>query len=197
MAIVKIPYVIEETEKGQRQVDIYSRLLSDRVIFFTGEVTDDTADIIVAELLYLESEDSKKDIYLYINSPGGVVTAGLAIYDTMQYISCDIWTICIGQAASMGAVLLASGTAGKRVALPNARVMIHQPLGGAQGQATDMEIQTKEMLRIKRRLNEILVEHTGQPMEVIARDTERDFFLTAEDAVQYGLVDKVVRKRGE
>jgi ATP-dependent Clp protease protease subunit len=190
-----IPSVIEETERGARGVDIYSRMLSDRVIFLTGQVSDESADIIVAELFYLESQDPKKDVYVYINSPGGVVTAGLAIYDTMQYISCDVWTICIGQAASMGAVLLAAGTAGKRVALPSARVMIHQPLGGAQGQATDMEIQTKEMLRIKRLLNEILVRHTGQPMEVIAHDTERDFFLTAEEAVQYGIVDKVVQKR--
>ena len=197
MAMIKVPYVIEETEKGQRQVDIYSRLLSDRVVLFTGEVSDDTADIIVAELFYLESADPNKDIYMYVNSPGGVVTAGLAIYDTMQYISCDVWTICIGQAASMGAVLLAAGTAGKRVALPNARVMIHQPLGGAQGQATDMEIQTKEVLRIKQRLNEILAQHTGQPMEVISRDTDRDFFLTAADAVQYGIVDRVVTKRKE
>jgi ATP-dependent Clp protease protease subunit len=197
MAMVKIPYVIEETEKGQRQVDIYSRLLSDRVVFFTGEVSDDTADVIIAGLFYLESEDPKKDIHMYVNSPGGVVTAGLALYDTMQYISCDVWTICIGQAASMGAVLLAAGAPGKRVALPNARVMIHQPLGGAQGQATDMEIQTKEMLRVKRRLNEILVQHTGQPMEVVARDTERDFFLTAAEAVQYGIVDRVVSKRDE
>jgi ATP-dependent Clp protease protease subunit len=195
MAIVKVPHVIEETEKGQRQVDIYSRLLSDRVIFFTGQVTDDTADVVIAELFFLESEDPQKDIYMYINSPGGVVTAGLALYDTMNYISCDVWTICVGQAASMAAVLLASGTRGKRVALPNARVMIHQPLGGAQGQATDMEIQTKEMLRIKSLLNQILVQHTGQPMEVISRDTERDFYLTGEEAVQYGIVDKVVRRR--
>ena len=190
-----IPYVLEQTPQGQRQVDIYTRLLSDRVIFFTEQVDDDTADLLAAQLFYLESEDSEKDIYLYINSPGGSVTAGLAIYDTMQYISCDIWTICIGQAASMGAVLLASGCPGKRVALPNARVMIHQPLGGAQGQATDMEIATKEMLRIKRRLNEILTQHTGQPMEVIEQDTERDFFLTAEEAVGYGLIDRVVARR--
>ena len=195
MAMLKVPYVMEQTDKGQRQVDIYSRLLSDRVIFFTGEVSDDSADIICAELFYLESDAPDKDIYMYINSPGGVVTAGLAIYDTMQYISCDVWTICLGQAASMGAVLLSAGSKGKRVALPNARVMIHQPLGGAQGQATDMEIQTKEMLRVKRRLNEILVHHTGQPMEVVSRDTERDFFLTAEEAVHYGIVDKVVNRR--
>jgi ATP-dependent Clp protease protease subunit len=195
MSAWKVPYVLEQTPQGQRQVDIYSRLLTDRVIFFTGQVDDDTADLLVAQLFYLESVDPQKDIYLYINSPGGSVTAGLAIYDTMQYISCEVWTICIGQAASMGAVLLAAGTSGKRVALPNARMMIHQPLGGAQGQATDMEIATREMLRIKRRLNEILAHHTGQPMEVIQKDTERDFFLTAEDAVAYGLIDRVVAQR--
>ena len=195
MCAWKVPYVLEQTPQGQRQVDIYSRLLTDRVIFFTGQVDDDTADLLVAQLFYLESVDPQKDIYLYINSPGGSVTAGLAIYDTMQYISCEVWTICIGQAASMAAVLLAAGTSGKRVALPNARMMIHQPLGGAQGQATDMEIATREMLRVKRRLNEILAHHTGQPMEVIQKDTERDFFLTAEDAVAYGLIDRVVAQR--
>ena len=197
MAFLKVPYVVEQTPQGQRHMDIYSRLLSDRVVFFTGEVCDDTADLIIAQLFFLESEDPKKDVFIYINSPGGVVTAGLAIYDTMQYISCDVWTVCIGQAASMGAVLLAAGTSGKRVALPNARIMIHQPLGGAQGQATDMEIQTKEMLRVKRRLNEILVEHTGKPMDEIQHDTDRDFFLTADDAVAYGIVDKVVVRRGQ
>lgn len=195
MGFLKVPYVIEQTPQGQRQVDIYSRLLSDRLIFLTGEVNDDVADIIIAQLFYLESEDPKKDIYLYINSPGGVVTAGLAIYDTMQYISCDVATICLGQAASMGAVLLATGTKGKRMALPNARVMIHQPLGGASGQATDMEIQVKEVSRIKRRLNEILASHTGQPVETVEKDTDRDFFLTAEDAVKYGLIDKVITHR--
>lgn len=195
MGFLKVPYVIEQTPQGQRQVDIYSRLLSDRLIFLTGEVNDDVADIIIAQLFYLESEDPKKDIYLYINSPGGVVTAGLAIYDTMQYISCDVATICLGQAASMGAVLLATGTKGKRMALPNARVMIHQPLGGASGQATDMEIQVKEVSRIKRRLNEILASHIGQPVETVERDTDRDFFLTAEDAVKYGLIDKVITHR--
>lgn len=195
MPLLKVPYVVETTPQGQRQVDIYSRLLSDRAIFLTGEVNDDVADLIVAQLFYLESVDPKKDIYFYINSPGGVVTAGLAMYDTMQYISCDVATICLGQAASMGAVLLAAGAPGKRVALPNARVMIHQPLGGAQGQASDMEIQVKEMSRIKRRLNEILVLHTGQPMEVIEKDTDRDFFLTAEEAANYGLVDRVAARR--
>lgn len=195
MGFLKVPYVIEQTPQGQRQVDIYSRLLSDRLIFLTGEVNDDVADIIIAQLFYLESEDPKKDIYFYINSPGGVVTAGLAIYDTMQYISCDVATICLGQAASMGAVLLATGTKGKRMALPNARVMIHQPLGGASGQATDMEIQVKEVSRIKRRLNEILASHTGQSVETVEKDTDRDFFLTAEDAVKYGLIDKVITHR--
>ena len=195
MSVLKVPYVLEQTPQGQRQVDIYSRLLTDRVIFFTGQVNDDTADLLIAQLFYLESVGPEKDIYLYINSPGGSVTAGLAIYDTMQYISCDVWTICIGQAASMGAVLLAAGCSGKRVALPNARVMIHQPLGGAQGQATDVEIQAREMLRIKRRINEILAHHTGQSLEVIQQDTERDFFLTAEEAVTYGLIDRVVSRR--
>lgn len=195
MGFLKVPYVIEQTPQGQRQVDIYSRLLSDRLIFLTGEVNDDVADIIIAQLFYLESEDPKKDIYFYINSPGGVVTAGLAIYDTMQYISCDVATICLGQAVSMGAVLLATGTKGKRMAFPNARVMIHQPLGGASGQATDMEIQVKEVSRIKRRLNEILASHIGQPVETVERDTDRDFFLTAEDAVKYGLIDKVITHR--
>ena len=191
MPYLKVPYVIEETPQGQRQVDIYSRLLSDRAIFLTGEVNDDVADLIIAQLFYLESVDGKKDVYFYINSPGGVVTAGLAMYDAMQYITCDVATICLGQAASMGAVLLAAGAKGKRLALPNARIMIHQPLGGAQGQASDMEIQVKEINRIKRRLNEILVHHTGQPMDVIENDTDRDFFLTAEEAVKYGLVDRV------
>jgi len=195
MGYLKIPYVLEQTPQGQRQVDIYSRLLSDRVIFLTGEINDDTSDVVIAQFFYLESLDSKGDIYFYINSPGGVVTAGLAIYDTMQYISCDVATICLGQAASMGAVLLAAGARTKRMALPNARIMIHQPLGGAQGQASDVEIQAKEMIRMKLRLNEILVEHTGQPMDVIKKDTDRDFFLTADDAVEYGLIDKVVKRR--
>ena len=195
MGILKVPYVIEQTPQGQRQVDIYSRLLSDRLIFLTGEVNDDTADIIIAQLFFLESEDPKKDIYFYINSPGGVVTAGLAIYDTIQYISCNVATICLGQAASMGAVLLSAGSKGKRMALPSARVMIHQPLGGAQGQATDMEIQVKEMSRIKDRLNDILAHHTDQPIDIIKRDTDRDFFMTAEEAVKYGLIDRVITNR--
>ena len=195
MGVLKVPYVVERTPQGQRQLDIYSRMLSDRLVFLTGEVNDDVADIIIAQLFYLESEDPEKDILFYINSPGGVVTAGLAIYDTMQYISCDVATICLGQAASMGAVLLAAGQKGKRMALPNARVMIHQPLGGAQGQASDMEIQVKEMSRLKTRLNEILSLHTGQSIDIIKKDTDRDFFMTAEDSVDYGLVDRVLTKR--
>jgi len=195
MGLLKVPYVLEHTPQGRRSVDIYSRLLADRLIFLTGEVNDDVADLIVAQLFYLESLDSHKDIHFYLNSPGGVVTAGLAIYDTMQYVSCDVATICLGQAASMGALLLAAGAKGKRMALPNARIMIHQPLGGAQGQAADIEIQAKEMVRLKHRLNDILMEHTGQPLEVIKRDTDRDFFLTAEEAVPYGLIDKVVKRR--
>ena len=195
MAVIKVPYVVEQTPQGARQVDLYSRLLSARIILLTGAITDDVADIIVSQFFYLESEDPDKDIFFYINSPGGEVTAGLAIYDTMQYVSCDIATICLGQAASMGAVLLTGGTKGKRMAFPNARIMIHQPLGGAEGQASDMEIKVKEMTRIKKRLNEILVEHTGQPIEVISKDTDRDFYLTAEDAVKYGLVDKVIEQR--
>lgn len=195
MGIIKVPYVIEDTPQGERHVDIYSRLLTDRLIFLTGEINDDLADLIIVQLFYLESNDPKKDIYFYINSPGGVVTAGLAVYDTMQYISCDIATVCLGQAASMGAVLLAGGEKGKRFTLPNARMMIHQPLGGAQGQATDMEIQVKEVSRVKRRLNEILAQHTGQPIEVIEKDTDRDFFLSAEQAVEYGLVDRLIARR--
>jgi len=195
MAIIKVPYVVEQTAQGVRQVDLYSRLLSSRIILLTGAINEDVADIVVSQLFYLESDDPVKDIFFYINSPGGEVTAGLAIYDTMQYVSCDIATICLGQAASMGAVLLAGGTKGKRMAFPNARMMIHQPLGGAQGQASDMEIQVKEMTRIKKKLNEILVQHTGQSIKVIERDTDRDFYLTAEDAVKYGLVDQVISQR--
>ncbi len=195
MAIIKVPYVVEQTAQGVRQVDLYSRLLSSRIILLTGAINEDVADIIVSQLFYLESDDPAKDIFFYINSPGGEVTAGLAIYDTMQYVSCDVATICLGQAASMAAVLLASGTKGKRMAFPNARMMIHQPLGGAQGQASDMEIQVKEMCRIKKRLNDILVQHTGQSIKVIEKDTDRDFYLTAEDAVKYGLVDQVITQR--
>ncbi len=195
MAFIKVPYVVEQTPQGARQVDLYSRLLSARIVLLTGIINDDVADIVVSQFFYLESEDPDKDIFFYINSPGGEVTAGLAIYDTMQYVSCDVATICLGQAASMGAVLLAGGTKGKRMAFPNARMLIHQPLGGAKGQASDMEIQVKEMNRIKKRINEILVQHTGQSMEIIARDTDRDFYLTPEDAVKYGLIDTIIEKR--
>ncbi|NIO22112.1 MAG: ATP-dependent Clp protease proteolytic subunit [Candidatus Aenigmarchaeota archaeon] len=195
MAFIKVPYVVEQTPQGARQVDLYSRLLSARIIVLTGVINDDVADIVVSQLFFLESENPDKDIFFYINSPGGQVTAGLAIYDTMQYVSCDVVTICLGQAASMGAVLLAGGTKGKRMAFPNARMMIHQPLGGAEGQASDMEIQVKEMSRVKKRINEILVQHTGQSMEVIERDTDRDFYLTAEDGVKYGLIDNIVTQR--
>jgi len=186
-----VPQVIESTPHGERYADLYSRLLRDRLILLTGQVEDQMADLLVAEMLYLESQEAAKDIHIYINSPGGSVTAGLAIYDVMQYISCDVATICVGQAASMGAVLLAAGAKGKRVALPNARVMIHQPLGGFQGQASDVRIQADEMDRIKRRINEILVQHTGQPMATVEKDTDRDFFLTAEQAKGYGLIDAV------
>ena len=195
MPMLKIPYVQEVTPQGTRTMDLYSRLLSERIVMLTGEVNDDVADLITAQLFFLESEDPEKDVRLYINSPGGSVTAGLAIYDTIQYIQCDVATICLGQAASMGAVLLAGGAAGKRVAMPNARVMIHQPLGGAQGQISDMEIHVTEGKRLKQRLNEILVHHTGKPMEVIEQDTDRDFFLTAEDAKAYGLIDVVAAGR--
>jgi ATP-dependent Clp protease protease subunit len=195
MSYIHVPYVLEQTPQGARQVDIYSRLLSERIILLTGEVTDDVADILIAQLFYLESQDQQRDIYFYINSPGGVVTAGLAIYDVMQFVRCDVATICLGQAASMGAVLLAAGAPGKRMALPHARVMIHQPLGGASGQATDIEIQANEILRIRKLLNEILSKHTGQPLEVIRRDTERDFFLEANEAQTYGLIDLVVEHR--
>jgi ATP-dependent Clp protease protease subunit len=195
MAFIKVPYVVEQTPQGARQVDLYSRLLSARIVLLTGPINDDVADVIVSQFFYLESEDPGKDIFFYLNSPGGAVTAGLAIYDTMQYVSCDVATICIGQAASMAAVLLAGGTKGKRMAFPNARMMIHQPLGGAEGQASDMEIQVKEMCRVKKRLNEILVSHTGQPLKVIERDTDRDFFLTAEEAAAYGLIDQIITQR--
>ena len=190
-----IPYVIEQTSRGERSYDIYSRLLKERIIFLDGEVTDESASVIVAELLFLESEDPGKDISLYINSPGGSVTAGWAIYDTMQYIKCDVATICIGMAASMGAFLLAGGAKGKRQALPNAEVMIHQPSGGARGQASEIEIEAERIIRIKKKLNEYLAANTGQPIEVIARDTERDHWMTAQEAVAYGLIDSVVEKR--
>ena len=190
-----IPYVVEQTGRGDRSYDIYSRLLKDRIIMLQGEINDHVSSIIVAQMLFLEAENPEKDIYLYINSPGGVVTSGFAIYDTMNYIKPDVVTICMGQAASMGAFLLSSGTKGKRFALPHARIMIHQPLGGAQGQATDIEIHAKEILRMKKELNKILAENTGQSVRKIEKDTERDFFMSAEEALKYGLIDKVLKKR--
>ena len=192
---VYIPYVIEQTGRGERSYDIYSRLLKDRIIFLGDAIDDAVANLVVAQLLFLESEDPDKDVNVYINSPGGVVTAGMAIYDTMQYLKCPISTICIGQAASMAAVLLAGGAKGKRVALPNSRVMIHQPLGGMQGQAVDMEIHAREILGMRERLNDILVSHTGQSKKKIKADTDRDFFMSAEEAVEYGIIDKVIRNR--
>lgn len=192
-----IPYVIEQNSRGERSYDIYSRLLKDRIIFLGEEVNETTASLVVAQLLFLESEDPGKDIHLYINSPGGMVTAGFAIYDTMQYIKCDVSTICVGLAASMGAFLLAGGTKGKRLALPNAEVMIHQPSGGAKGQATEIEIAAENILRTKKRLNEILAANTGKPVDVIAADTERDHYLSAEEALEYGLIDKVIENRAE
>jgi ATP-dependent Clp protease protease subunit len=192
---ILIPTVIEKTGRGERAYDIYSRLLKDRIIMLQGEINDHVSSIIVAQLLFLEAENPEKDIYLYINSPGGVVTSGMAIYDTMNYIKPDVVTICMGQAASMGAFLLSSGAKGKRFALPHARIMIHQPLGGAQGQATDIEIHAKEILRMKKELNKILAENTGQTLRKIEKDTERDFFMSAEEAMKYGLIDKVLKKR--
>jgi len=189
-----VPLVIEQTERGERSYDIYSRLLKDRIVFLSGQVEDHMANVLIAQLLFLEAEDPDKDIYLYINSPGGVVTAGLAIYDTLQYIKPDISTICIGSAASMASVLLAAGTRGKRFALPHSQVMIHQPLGGVQGQATDIEIHAREILRMRKELNGILSAHTGQPLEVIEKDTERDNFLTAEAAKAYGLIDDILTR---
>lgn len=190
-----MPYVVEETGRGERGYDIYSRLLKDRIVFIGEAIHDHLANIVIAQLLFLESEDPEKDIYLYINSPGGVVTAGLAIYDTMQHIKPKVSTICIGQAASMGAVLLAAGASGKRFSLPNSRIMIHQPLGGSQGQATDIEIQTKEILRMREVLNTILAQHTGQNIKKITKDCDRDFFMSAEDAKAYGLIDEVMGKK--
>lgn len=190
-----IPYVIEQTGQGERSYDIYSRLLKDRIIFLGGEVTDDSANAIIAQLLFLEADDPNKDIFMYINSPGGSVTAGMAIYDTMQYIKCDIETICIGMAASMGSFLLTGGTKGKRLALPNSEIMIHQPLGGAQGQATEIQIAADHILKTRQKLNQILAENTGQPLEVINADTERDNFMTAEEAKAYGLIDEVIKNR--
>ncbi len=190
-----VPYVIEQTSRGERSYDIYSRLLKERIIFLGEEVNEVTASLVVAQLLFLEAEDPEKDIQLYINSPGGSVTAGMAIYDTMQYIKCDVSTICIGMAASMGAFLLSGGTKGKRMALPNAEIMIHQPLGGAQGQATEIEIAAKHILKTKEKLNTILAENCNQPLEVIAKDTDRDNWMTAKEACEYGLIDSVITSR--
>lgn len=191
-----IPMVIEQTGRGERAYDIYSRLLKERIIFLGTPVDDNIASLIIAQLLFLEAEDPDKDIYLYINSPGGIVTSGMAVYDTMQYVKPDIVTTCIGQAASMGAVLLAAGAKGKRFALPNARIMIHQPAGGVQGQATDIDIHAKEILKIRERLNEILAENTGQSLDKIAKDTDRNFFMDANEAKDYGLIDEILVKRG-
>ena len=190
-----VPYVIEQTNRGERSYDIFSRLLSDRIIVLSDEVNDVTASLVVAQLLFLEGQDPEKDISLYINSPGGSVTAGMAIYDTMQYVKCDVSTICMGMAASMGAFLLSSGTKGKRIALPNSEIMIHQPLGGAQGQATEIKIIADHILRTREKLNRILAQNTGKSIEEIARDTERDNYLSAEEACEYGIVDKVLYKR--
>ena len=190
-----IPMVVEQSNRGERSYDIYSRLLKDRIIFLGGEITDEEANLVVAQLLFLEADDPDKDISLYINSPGGSVTAGMAIYDTMQYIKCDVSTICLGMAASMGAFLLAAGVKGKRRALPNSEIMIHQPLGGARGQATDVAIHADWLLRTKKKLNEILAERTGQPIERVQADTERDNFMTAEDALRYGLIDEIIPPR--
>ncbi|MGY5539352.1 ATP-dependent Clp endopeptidase proteolytic subunit ClpP [Vibrio brasiliensis] len=192
-----VPMVVEQTSRGERSYDIYSRLLKERVIFLTGQVEDHMANLVVAQLLFLESENPDKDIFLYINSPGGSVTAGMSIYDTMQFIKPNVSTVCMGQACSMGAFLLAGGAPGKRYVLPNSRVMIHQPLGGFQGQASDIQIHAQEILTIKEKLNRLLAEHTGQPLEVIERDTDRDNFMAAEQAVEYGLVDAVLTHRGE
>ena len=190
-----VPYVVEQTSRGERSYDIYSRLLNDRIIFLADEVNDVTASLVVAQMLYLEVEDPDKDIALYINSPGGSVTAGMAIYDTMNYIKCDVSTICIGMAASMGAFLLSSGAKGKRFALPNSEIMIHQPLGGMQGQATDIKIHADHILRTRDTLNSILAKNTGKPIDVIAKDTDRDNFMSAEEAMNYGLIDKVIERR--
>jgi ATP-dependent Clp protease, protease subunit len=192
---ILVPMVVEQTGRGERGYDIYSRLLKDRIVFIGTPIDDNVANLIIAQMLYLQSEDGAKDINLYINSPGGSVTAGMAIYDTIQFVKCDVTTYCVGQAASMGAVLLAAGTKGKRLALPNARIMIHQPWGGVQGQASDISIQAKEILRTRDRLNEILALHTGKPVDAIAKDTDRDFFMSAAEAREYGLVDDVVKSR--
>jgi ATP-dependent Clp protease protease subunit len=195
MPYIPMPMVIEQTHRGERAYDIYSRLLKDRIVFLGTPIDDDVANVVIAQLLFLESEDPDKDIHVYINSPGGSVTSGLAIFDTMQYVKAPISTICLGQAASMGAFLLSGGAKGKRFAVPNARIMIHQPMGGFQGQATDIEIQTKEILRLKAKLNELLASHTGQPLEKIIKDTERDYFMGADEAKAYGLIDEVFVRR--
>jgi ATP-dependent Clp protease protease subunit len=189
-----IPYVIEQSQRGERAFDIFSRLLRDRIVFLGSAIDDDVANLVIAQLLFLEAEDPEKDIHLYVNSPGGSVTSGLAIYDTMQYVRCDVSTICLGQAASMAALLLAAGAKGKRMGLPNSRIMIHQPLGGVQGQATDIDIHAREILKLRQRLNEIMAQHTGSEVEKIARDTERDYHMTGEEACAYGLIDRVVRQ---
>jgi ATP-dependent Clp protease protease subunit len=191
-----VPIVVEQTGRGERSYDIYSRLLKDRIIFLGTEIDDTVANLVIAQLLFLEAEDPDKDIHIYINSPGGIVTAGLAIYDTMQFVRPDVATVCVGQASSMGAVLLAGGAKGKRTSLPNARIMIHQPIGGARGQATDIGIQAKEILRLREELNRMLAFHTGQPLDRVAADTERDFFLSPAEAKAYGIIDQVVEKRG-
>ena len=190
-----IPFVVEQTNRGERSYDIYSRLLKDRIIFLGGPIDDAVANLVVAQMLFLEAEDPAKDIFLYINSPGGVITAGMAVYDTMQYIKCDVSTICLGQAASMASLLLAAGAKGKRFALPYSRIMIHQPLGGAKGQATDIDIQAREILYQKAALNNLLAELTGQPLAAIERDVERDFFMSADQALSYGIIDKVIQRR--
>ena len=189
-----IPYVIEQSQRGERAFDIYSRLLRDRIVFLGSAIDDDVANLVIAQMLFLEAEDPDKDIHLYVNSPGGHVTSGLAIYDTMQYVRCDVSTICLGQAASMAAWLLAAGAKGKRMGLPNSRIMVHQPMGGVQGQATDIDIHAREILRLRQRLNEILALHTGREVDQIARDTERDYHMTGEEACTYGLIDRVVRQ---
>jgi ATP-dependent Clp protease protease subunit len=190
-----IPFVIEQSHRGERAYDIYSRLLKDRIVFIGMPITDELSNVVVAQLLFLESEDPDKDINVYINSPGGSVSAGLAIYDTIQYVRPDVSTLCMGQAASMGAIILASGAKGKRFTLPNSRIMVHQPMGGVQGQASDIDIQAREILKMRQRLNEILVKHTGQPLEKVAKDTDRDFYMSSEEAKEYGVVDEVFERR--
>ena len=190
-----VPYVVEQTSRGERSYDIYSRLLKDRIVFLGGEINDDVANVIVAQMLFLEMEDPDADIQLYINSPGGVITSGMAIYDTMRYLKCEVSTLCIGMAASMGAFLLAAGAKGKRKALPHAEIMIHQPSGGARGQATDIEIQAEQILRVKKTMNELLAEHTGQPLRTIEKDVERDHYMTADQALKYGLIDEIIAPR--